>query len=106
MTTNYPVLLVLCAALSLSAPATLRALDDTTAKTAATEKPAEKAADKPALPPDVTTQGEVNAGGQHIAYNAIAGTITVGATDVQDAQLGLDGKPQSGSQLALAEPKD
>jgi carboxypeptidase C (cathepsin A) len=55
---------------------------------------------------EVTTQGTVDAGGQHIAYTAIAGTLTVGATDIQDAQLGLDGKPQVGSQLALNEPKE
>lgn len=45
-------------------------------KTAASEKSSEPAAS------DVTTQGEVDAGGQHIAYNAIAGIVTVGATDV------------------------
>jgi carboxypeptidase C (cathepsin A) len=54
----------------------------------------------------VTTQGAIDAAGQHIAYTAIAGTLTVGATDMQDAQLGLDGKPQAGSQLALADPKE
>src|ERR1017187_9330464 len=69
-------------------------------KTAASEKSSEPAAS------DVTTQGEVDAGGQHIAYNAIAGIVTVGATDVQDAQLGNDGKPLPGTQLALSEPKD
>ena len=66
--------------------------------------PAEKASD--AAPPDSTTQGEVDAGGMHIAYTAVAGTITVGATDAQDAQLGPDGKPEPGSQLALSAPKD
>jgi carboxypeptidase C (cathepsin A) len=45
-------------------------------------------------------------GGQHIAYTAIAGTLTVGATDMEDAQLGTDGKPIAGSQLALNEPKE
>jgi carboxypeptidase C (cathepsin A) len=59
-----------------------------------------------AAPPDSTTSGEVNAGGQHIAYTAIAGTITVGATDAQDAQLGPDGKALPGTQLAATEPKD
>lgn len=78
------------------------ASDDTqTAKPAASvEKPA------PAPPADVTTQGAIDAGGQHIAYSATAGIITVGATDEQDAQLGMDGKPEPGSQLALNEPKD
>jgi carboxypeptidase C (cathepsin A) len=48
----------------------------------------------------------VDAGGQHIAYTAVAGTITVGSTDVQDAQLGMDGKPTPGSELAISEPKE
>src|SRR6185437_354814 len=64
-----------------------------------------KPAEKPAVA-EVTTQGSVDVGGQHILYNAIAGTITVGATNVQDAQLGPDGKPEPGSQLALNEPKE
>jgi len=64
-----------------------------------------KPAEKPAAT-EVTTQASIDIGGQHILYNAIAGTITVGATDVQDAQLGPDGKPEPGSQLALNEPKD
>ncbi len=64
-----------------------------------------KSAEKPAAS-EVTTQGSIDIGGQHILYNAIAGTITVGATDVQDAQLGVDGKPEPGSQLALNEPKE
>lgn len=87
----------------LSLPAMTHAAEDTPAKAAAGT---DKAADKTAAPADSTTQGELNAGGLHIAYTAVAGTITVGATDMQDAQLGLDGKPQSGSQLALDEPKD
>ena len=31
-------------------------------------------------------------GGQAIAYRAVAGTLTVGATDAQDATLGMDGR--------------
>jgi carboxypeptidase C (cathepsin A) len=69
------------------------------------DKPAEKPADG-APQADVTTQGAIDVGGQHIEYNAIAGIITVGATDAQDAQLGPDGKPQPGTQLALTPPKD
>src|SRR5208283_4670205 len=61
---------------------------------------------EPAPPADVTTQGAIDLGGQHIAYTAIAGTLTVGSTDVQDAQLGPDGKAQPGSQLALSAPKE
>jgi len=89
----------LLAASLLALPTFMRAEDVPPAPkpAAATEKP---------LPTEVTTQGTVDAVGQHIAYTAIAGTLTVGATDVQDAQLGLDGKPQAGSQLALNEPKE
>ena len=42
--------------------------------------------------PDSTTEGSVTVGGQAIAYKAVAGTLTVGSTDAQDAMLGLDGK--------------
>jgi carboxypeptidase C (cathepsin A) len=92
----------LLAASLFFAPALMRASDETpAAKPAAADKAAEKA-----LPTEVTTQGTVDVGGKQIAYTAIAGTLTVGSTDAQDAQLGMDGKPQPGSQLALAEPKD
>jgi len=100
-----PTAAVLAAALMIF-PFALRAQDDKAApKPAATDKTAEKPAE-PAAPVDVTTEGAVNAGGQHIAYSAIAGTIIVGATDAQDAQLDPDGKPQAGSQLALTPPKE
>jgi carboxypeptidase C (cathepsin A) len=89
----------------IPAPA-LRAQDEKPA--ANSDSAAEKTAkvSTPAPPPDSTTQGSVDVGGQHIAYTAIAGTITVGATDTDDAQLGPDGKPLPGSQLALAAPKE
>ena len=41
---------------------------------------------------DSITEGSVTVGGQAIAYKAVAGTLTVGSTDQQDAMLGLDGK--------------
>jgi len=84
----------------------LRAQDDKPA--ANSDSAVEKSTKATALapPPDSTTQGTIDAGGQHIAYIAIAGTITVGATDTDDAQLGPDGKPLPGSQLALAAPKE
>src|SRR6202012_2326019 len=65
------------------------------ARAAADDKPADKSAEKPSEKPvqEVTTQGTLDAGGQHVLYNAVAGTITVGATEEQDAQLGPDGKP-------------
>ncbi|HWG20651.1 MAG TPA: hypothetical protein VG225_08975 [Terracidiphilus sp.] len=64
-----------------------------------------KPAEKPAVT-EVTTPGSMDLGGQHILYNAVAGTITVGATDTEDAQLGMDGKPEPGSQLANSAPKE
>ena len=41
---------------------------------------------------DSSTDGNVSVGGKEIAYKAVAGTITVGASDPQDAMIGLDGK--------------
>ncbi|MGO8758450.1 MAG: S10 family peptidase [Terracidiphilus sp.] len=96
---------VLFAATVLVMTLSARAEDDkTAAKPATPEKTAEPAA--PTAPADSTTQGSIDLGGQHIAYTAVAGIISVGSTDEQDAQLGADGKPQPGSQLALDEPKE
>jgi carboxypeptidase C (cathepsin A) len=95
----------------LASPALAFADDDDTpaakadSKSAAADKSDAKSTEK-GQPAEVTTQGSIDVRGQHIAYTAVAGTLTVGATDVQDAQLGLDGKPQPGSQLANAEPKE
>ncbi len=90
------------AASFLALPLLVRAQDDApAAKPTVPSKPSEKAP-----PVDVTTQGAVDVGGQHIAYTAVAGMLTVGATDAEDAQLGLDGKPEPDSQLALSAPKD
>jgi carboxypeptidase C (cathepsin A) len=91
---------LLTAALLL-APTLLYAENDKPAVIAAADQTAEKT-----VASDSTTQGTVDVNGQKIAYTAIAGTIIVGATDAQDAQLGPDGKPQAGSQLALDEPKE
>ena len=103
--THIPrISLALLAVSLLFAPALLKADDESAAKPAA-DKSADKTAEKP-QPAEVTTQGTVTVGGEKIAYTAIAGTITVGSTDIQDAQLGLDGKPQPGSQLALDVPKE
>ena len=94
------LLAVLLALSSLLGPAALCADDD--------EKPAPKSdkTEEKAPPSEVTTPGSLEAGGQHIAYSAVVGTLTVGATDTQDAQLGMDGKPLPGSQLANSEGKD
>ena len=88
-------LLVLCVS--------IRAQDDKTAAKPATPATPDKTAEA-APPADSTTQGSINVGGQQIAYTAIAGTITVGSTDAQDAELGMDGKPQPGSETALNAP--
>ena len=98
---------VLVAAALLVFSVAARAQEDKSSATseAGTTEKSTKAAE-PAPPADSTTQGSIAAGGQHIAYTAIAGIITVGATDMEDAQLGADGKPQPGSQLALSAPKD
>ena len=79
---------------------------------AADDAPPAKPAAAPTAPvpapvADSTTQGAVDAGGQHILYDAVAGTITVGATDEQDAQIGPDSKPMPDTDAALVkEPKD
>ncbi len=41
--------------------------------------------------PDSTTEGSVKIGSETIDYKAVAGTLTVGATDDQDQWIGLDG---------------
>jgi carboxypeptidase C (cathepsin A) len=74
--------LVACAVLSCSA-AGLFAQDSSK----------DQSKDKPAPRPDSTTEGTVTVGGQAIEYRAVAGTLTVGATDAQDALLGPDGQP-------------
>jgi carboxypeptidase C (cathepsin A) len=60
--------------------------------TTVTTPPATPAPPPAPVQPDSSTEGTVTVGGQAIAYRAVAGTLTVGATDQQDAMLGLDGK--------------
>jgi carboxypeptidase C (cathepsin A) len=109
---RFPQLLTVAlfsAALMASPTLALAQDDEPPTKSSTADKTADKSGGKPAEktpPAEVTTQGTVDVAGQHIAYTTVAGTLTVGSTDVQDAQLGLDGKPQPGSQLALAEPKE
>src|SRR5215472_14857891 len=100
MRVSVRLIAVLCAACFLL-PSTLVRADDEEKPAAKSDKPEEKAP-----PSEVTTPGSIEAVGQHIAYNAVVGTITVGGTDAQDAQLGMDGKPLPGSQLAMDEPKE
>ena len=109
MTRFYRMAAGLFAAALLFLPATGHTQDDKSAqndKTAQKTGTSDEKAKEPAEAPDSTTQGSIDVDGQHIAYTAVAGTITVGATDTQDAQLGPDGKPLPGSQLALNAPKD
>ena len=56
---------------------------------------------------DSTTEGTVTVKGQAVPYTAVAGTLTVGATNSQDALIGLDGKwlPDAGD-LANEKPSD
>jgi len=79
----------------------VRAQDKAASKAAEPAKPVESA-----FPPDSTTHGSVVVADQHIDYTAVAGILTVGATDAEDAQLGSDGKPLAGTQLALSKPKN
>ncbi len=63
------------------------------AKTAATDsKSAEPASHRPTSPPDSITENSVTIAGKKIAYRAVAGVLTVGATDSYDAMLSLDGQ--------------
>jgi carboxypeptidase C (cathepsin A) len=57
------------------------------------------------LPGDSTTEGSVTVGGQAIAYKAVAGTLTVGSTDAQDATIGLDGKMLPGTGEKAPDPE-
>ncbi len=73
----------------------------TTTTTVSTEPAADKK--MPELPADATSEATVQlTGGKSLAYKAVAGMITVGSNDVQDAMIGLDGKllPDAGVELA------
>jgi carboxypeptidase C (cathepsin A) len=58
-------------------------------------------ASSPSSAADSTTDGTVTVAGQVIAYKAVAGTLTVGSSDEQDALIGLDGKmlPDTGEKV-------
>ena len=76
----------------------------TTTTTTVSTEPEKKTAPAAA---DSTTEGSVTIGGKPIAYTAVAGTLTVGSSDTQDATLGLDGKqlPDAGIDVP-AKPED
>lgn len=81
--------------------------NDKTAITTTTTVASEAEKKPVALPADSITEGSVVAGGKTIAYKAVAGMLTVGSSDAQDATLGLDGRllPDSGVELP-AKPED
>jgi carboxypeptidase C (cathepsin A) len=88
-----PIALALLGACAAAGTLQLHAAND--------DKKSEKSTDSSAsigAPADSITEGTVTVGGQAIAYKAVAGTLTVGATNSQDAMIGLDGKllPDSG----------
>ncbi len=87
---------------------TMTAVLFTASAAIAQEKPEEKPpATHPAPPaaitPDSATEGSVNINGQAIAYHAVAGTLTVGGSDPQDATIGFDGRPLPDANVHLPE---
>jgi carboxypeptidase C (cathepsin A) len=94
------VSLALTALLTAALPAIAqeRPADRASADKSGPDKPDEKPTAQMASEPDSITDGSVTVGGQAIDYKAIAGTLTVGATDLEDSALGFDGKllPDSG----------
>lgn len=92
---------VCTAMLPLSAQAPPTAKTTTTVTVDAAAKPPMPA------PADAVTDGAVTVNGTRIAYHAVAGTITVGATDAQDAMLKADGQPATDSAEELpAKPQE
>jgi carboxypeptidase C (cathepsin A) len=61
----------------------------------------------PDAPADSITEGSLKAGGMTIEYRAIAGNLTVGSTDPQDAMIGFDGKYLPDATIDMtAKPED
>lgn len=71
---------------------------------AAKDNPASSEAQSPIQNAPSKTSGTVNVEGQTIAYTAIAGTLTVGATEAQDAMIGPDGKMFPGAENPPKDP--
>jgi carboxypeptidase C (cathepsin A) len=57
-----------------------------------------------ALAPDAISEGTVAVGGKNIAYKAVAGLLRVGANDLQDATIALDGTTLPDSDVEPAKP--
>jgi carboxypeptidase C (cathepsin A) len=104
MRRSFALPAALIAVILIALPMMTRAEDKTADKSTA-DKSNEKTPEKPKLDA-VTSEGSVTVGGERIAYTAVAGTLPVGATNTQDAQLQVDGKPIPGSQLAMDEAKE
>ena len=106
---NYVMLsLAVSALMTIALPATAQETPQkTTTTTTATvsSEPEKKGA---ALPPDALSDGTVTVeGGKAIAFRTVAGMLTVGSTDSQDATIGLDGNLLPGSGVELpAKPED
>lgn len=99
MTRKYVAAAALLAALALFSSA---AIAEDLPKSEAPKAPATV----PHLSADSTTDGVLEVGGRRIAYQAIAGTIIVGATSEQDAALGLDGHPLDAESKEARDAKD
>lgn len=96
---------IVCASLVAGAQEKKSAKSDKPEKVVVSGTPA---APEPVPTQDSVTEGSVMlAGGQTVNYTAVAGTLTVGASDQQDATIGLDGKtlPDSGEK-APEKPED
>src|SRR6516165_725734 len=77
------------------------------AQNSSSAKSEDRKASQPEVPADSITEGSVRVGGQTIDYRAIAGTLTVGSSDPQDAMIGFDGKYLPDATVELSEkPED
>ena len=89
------------------APAAVRAQAMPAEKTTTTTSTESNGKPMPPMAADAVTEGAVTVNGVRIPYRAIAGTITVGATDAQDAMLRPDGQQTSDSAVELpTKPQD
>jgi carboxypeptidase C (cathepsin A) len=96
------VFAVMAGVFSATAQETPQKTTTTTSSTVSSE--GERSA---ALPPDSASEGAVSVGGKAIAFRTVAGMLTVGSNDSQDATIGLDGKLLPGSGVELpAKPED
>lgn len=73
----------------------------------AATKPDSRTSAQAESPADSITEASVNVEGRAIDYRAVAGTITVGSSDPQDAMIGFDGKYLPDASIDLsAKPDD